>query len=141
LKINIGDHNVEKNDFQAILSFLKNLQNIQSLKLESLVIPTKKDFVDLVDASLGMRSLRTLVLGPIDKTVTKPIFISSLNGILRIKGLEKFDCRFDWAMKNKWENREYQKILLIEIKKINPLLRMYWQFCEFIKIDNDSYAW
>ena len=145
LRIDVGEHNkVNKNEFKTVLVLVKSLKNIRSLQLDSLTISLKQSFVDFANIILTtMPYLRTLVLGEVHGTVTKPIFMKVVEAIMKKKGLRRFDCHVSNNFCQILENRDETcpKLKLIEIQKVNPSFRK----CPFLPIINfpseESYIW
>ena len=91
LRIEVGEFQPAKTEYDAVLKFVKSLKNIQILKLKSLKIPVKKFFHDLIDSIYTLSHLRVLYFGMLNGMITIPAIIDGIHRVLLKKGLEVFD--------------------------------------------------
>jgi len=127
LRIDIGDFGKDKkNEPETILSFIQSLENIQCLRLDSLKISKVKFFLELLEVVEKMPNLRTLTLGKVSETITKPKFLSLVERVLQKKGLEAFDCQVIKKFQNilEKEDKEHPFINIDKISKINRVLKV-----------------
>jgi len=129
LRIDVGYIRPQSGRTQkAILDFIKNLQNIRSLKLYSLDIYQRIFFLGLSEAIKGLKFLRVFCLGETWENVTKPAFIVGLKRILVKPGLERFDCEASEDFENILHNDRSQTLDLAEILHKNPEIKNWPDF-------------
>jgi len=120
LRLGLGKHRPRKGEFETVLSFIRSLENIRSLRLSSFSIPTKQSFIELAQIVEKMPYLRALEVGDVNAAVTKPRFMEIVEVILKKRGLEKFDCKVSEDFQQVLETKKKSpKINLAEVRKKN----------------------
>jgi len=124
LRIDIGEYRPNKDEFETVLSFIRSLESIRSLRLGTLSIPVKQFFIDLVRIVHQMPYLRTLAVGEVKGVIKKPKFMDIVEEILQKRGLKTFDCKVSEDFQKVLETRHKRspEINLVEVRKKNPSL-------------------
>ncbi len=115
LNISVGEFNPQKAQFPVVLSFIRSLVNIRSLKLESLSIPLRQFLMEIVDAIYTLKYLRVLHLGEIKGTVTKDSYVYANEQFMIKPGMRKFHSEI---------SKDFLKSLAKKVKS-NPRFDMY----------------
>ena len=116
LRIDVGDCEPDQTDSRIITNFVRNLQNIRSLKLNGLIISSKVFLEELTQNICSIRCLRSLTLREISAKIPKSTSIGHIKRILQKGSLEKFHCKIP-ALRNSFDNASLEKI-----RRINPSL-------------------
>jgi len=124
LEIFLGEIKSNQIDLDGLLSTIQGWSNLCSLKLISLSIASAKCLMSFIESVETLKYLRSLKIGEVKGTVTKPKYVDGVERLLVKRGLQKFSCEtssaFDKSLEKKVKN--CPDIELIEIRKKNPWL-------------------
>ena len=124
LGISLGEIKSNKIDLEAALETIQGLNNLRSLKLWSLSLASAKCFMGFIETIYTLKYLRSLTIGEVKGTVSKPKYVDGVERILTKRGLQAFMCEISSAFKeslNK-KSKACPDINLTEIRKKNPWL-------------------
>jgi len=144
LKLHVGQYTPDKSEFQTILDFLKTLKNIQSLQINSFTIPLRQFFRDFAEIILEeMPYIRTLILGEVKGTVTKPALFEIVKKLLQKRGIEEFDCGVSDNFRSSLAKvqKGCPKLNFEQIKNLNPSIIKYSLLPIFDYNDAGHFHW
>jgi len=106
LKIGFGDLSCSKTTYQSIRKLMKNLTNIQVLKIPCLVVngSTSKLLHEIAETVHESKYLRVFEIGKIQKAVSLSAFKETVEVIASKTGLREFRCSLSCAFRKKLSN-------------------------------------
>lgn len=141
LKIDIGDYRPKESDFRKIIGLIKDLKNIEDLKLRSLKLTLNQFVCELVNCIFSLRQLQVFELGEIRSLLNKQPIVSLVEKLLSKRGLKRFDCliSFDCHESVARRNRNFAQIDLKKIVQKNPDIQSYpTSNVLFMRYDDDT---
>jgi len=126
LRIDIGKCELNQIEFRTVLRFIKSFPKIRSLQFRDLRISSEYFLKSLAEAVDQLPYLEKFAVGKIsDEQVRETILISTVERILKKRGLRKFFCCVSYFY---YKNGPFDKSLrlnLATIQKINPYLEKF----------------